>query len=256
MTDPGAIATMISKLQAFTPKYGEWAQAFVHAANYFHKKSLTNGDLDIPQEFFTRIDSTNNLQGSIITKSSCVTATTIEGKAIYRCIDEAKKVNMNRWFTNHPDIYQNLLSAITPQVAMARVLPVQYRVLKGKTITSLLLTRHSINVDGECIYVSGEIDEAFEDTPLETSRNACKEYLQLIQAMVKIMKGSPTKGALSYVMRFPWAAINVAFASAFQKGQRTDQPLQSIREGAGSKLGVSNLCSLPHGFSGLQTTVG
>jgi hypothetical protein len=50
------------------------------------------------------------------------------------------------------------------------------RVLKGKTITSLLLTRHGINVDEECIYISGEIDKAFEDTLLETPRNACKEY--------------------------------------------------------------------------------
>jgi hypothetical protein len=41
---------------------------------------------------------------------------TIEGKVIYRCIDEANKVNMDHWFTSHPDIYQNLLSAITPQV--------------------------------------------------------------------------------------------------------------------------------------------
>jgi hypothetical protein len=185
MTDPGAIATMISKLQAITPMYGEWAQAFIQAVNYFHKKSLTSGDLDIPQEFFTGIDSTNNLQGSIITKSSRVTAMTIEGKVIYRCINEAKKVNMDRWFTNHPDIYQNLLSTITPHVAMSPVLPVQvspqapkatqsradkqdeYRVLKGKTITSLLLTRHSINADGECIYISGEIYEAFEDTSLQ-----------------------------------------------------------------------------------------
>jgi hypothetical protein len=120
---------------------------------------------------------------------------------------------MDSWFTSHPDIYQNLLSAITPQVAMAPVLPVQvspqapkatqsradkqdeYRALKGKIITSLLLARHSINTDGECIYVSGEINEAFEDTLLETPRNACKEYLQLIQAKVEVMKGSPTEGA-------------------------------------------------------------
>ena len=255
MTDPGAIATMISTLQSITPMYGEWAQAFVHAANYFHEKSLTHGDLDIPQEFFAGIDSTNNLRGSIITKSSRVTATTIEGKAIYRRIDEAKKVNMDSWFTNHPDVYQNLLSAITPQVAMAPVQPAQvspqapkatqsradkqdeYRVLKGKTIISLLLARHSINADGECIYVPGEIDEAFEDTLLETPRNACKEYLQLIRAKVEDMKGSPTEGALSYVMRFPWAAINVAFASAFQKGQWTDQPIQSESAALGQNLG-------------------
>jgi hypothetical protein len=255
MTDPGAIATMISKLQAITLMFGKWAQAFVHAANYFYEKSLTQGDLDIPKEFFTGIDSTNNLRGSIITKSSRVTATTIEGKAIYRRIDEAKKVNMDSWFTNHPDIYQNLLSTITAQVAMAPVLPVQvspqapkatqsrankqnkYRVLKGKTITSLLLARHSINADGECIYVSGEIDEAFEDTLLETPCNACNEYLQLIQAKVKIMKGLPTEGALSYVMRFPWAVINVAFASAFQKWQWTDQPLQSKIAALGQNLG-------------------
>jgi hypothetical protein len=110
-------------------------------------------------------------------------------------------------------------------------------VLKGKTIKSLLLARHSINVDGECIYVSGEIDEASADTLLETPRNACKEYLQLIRAKVKVMKGSPTKGALSYVMRFPWAAINVAFASAFQKGQWTDQPLLSESAALGQNLG-------------------
>lgn len=256
MIDPGGIASMIAKLQAITPMYGEWAQAFVHAANYFDEKSLSNGIFDIPQEFFDGIDSTNLLLGSIITKSSRVTATTIEGKAIFRRIDEAKKVNMNRWFTNNPEIYQTLLSAITPQVNYAAPpLPAQvspqaskasqsradkqdeYRVLKGKTITSLLLARESTNADGAPIYVSGEIDEAFEDTLLETPRNACKEYLQLIRAKVEVMKGSPTEGALSYVMRFPWAAINVAFASAFQKGQWTDQPLQSESAALGQNLG-------------------
>jgi hypothetical protein len=130
MADPagGAIATMISKLQTISLMYGEWAQAFVvHAANYFYKKSFINGDRYIPVEFLTGIDPTNNLRDSIITKSSCVTATTIEGKAIYRRIDEAKKVNTDRWFTSHSEIYQNLLSAITPQVnyATAQVPPVQ-----------------------------------------------------------------------------------------------------------------------------------
>jgi hypothetical protein len=55
--------------------------------------------------------------------------------------------------------------------------------------------------------------------------------------MVEIMKGSPTKGALSCIMRFPWAAINVTFASAFQKGQWTDQPLQSKSATLGQNLG-------------------
>jgi hypothetical protein len=94
-------------------------------------------------------------------------------------------------------------------------------VLKGKTITRLVLVRDNTNTnaDGESIHISGEIDEAFEDTLLETPGNACKEHLQLIQAMVEIMKGSPTEGALRYVMRFPGAAINVPVASALQKGQ-------------------------------------
>jgi hypothetical protein len=55
--------------------------------------------------------------------------------------------------------------------------------------------------------------------------------------MVKIMKGSPTEGALSYVMHLPWAAINVPFASALQKGQWIDQPLQSESAALGQNLG-------------------
>jgi hypothetical protein len=70
MADPGAIATMISKLQAISPMYGEWTQAFVHAVKYFYEKSLSNGDLNIPAEFFAGINLTNNLRGSIMTKSS------------------------------------------------------------------------------------------------------------------------------------------------------------------------------------------
>jgi hypothetical protein len=55
--------------------------------------------------------------------------------------------------------------------------------------------------------------------------------------MVEIMKGLPTEGDLSYVMRFPWAAINVPFASALQKGQWTDEPLQSESAALGQNLG-------------------
>jgi hypothetical protein len=38
-------------------------------------------------------------------------------------------------------------------------------------------------------------------------------------------------------MRFPWATINVPFAPALQKGQWTDQPLQSESAALGQILG-------------------
>jgi hypothetical protein len=84
------------------------------------------------------LDPTNNLRDSIITKSSRVTMTTIEGKAIYRRIDEAKKMNMDRWFTSNLEIYKNLLSAIAPQVnyATAPVPPVQVSPQVQKTTQS------------------------------------------------------------------------------------------------------------------------
>jgi hypothetical protein len=137
-----------------------------------------------------------------------VTATTIKGKAIYLHIEETKKVNMDPWFTKNPEIYQTLLSAITPQVNYAApLLPAQqvspqppkplqlragkqneYRVPKGKTITSQLHAKESTNMDGKSICILGEVDKAFEDTLLETPCNACKEHLQLIQANIKVMK--------------------------------------------------------------------
>jgi hypothetical protein len=39
------------------------------------------------------------------------------------------------------------------------------------------------------------------------------------------------------LMRFPWATINVSFASALQKGQWTDQPLQTKSAALGQNLG-------------------
>jgi hypothetical protein len=47
MMDPGAIATMILKLQAISPMYGEWAQAFVYAANYFFSKNISATEISI-----------------------------------------------------------------------------------------------------------------------------------------------------------------------------------------------------------------
>jgi hypothetical protein len=44
-------------------------------------------------------------------------------------------------------------------------------------------------------------------------------------------------GALSFVIDFPWAAINVAFASALQKGHWSAQPVQSESEVLGQNLG-------------------
>jgi hypothetical protein len=50
------------------------------------------------------------------------------------------------------------------------------------------------------------------------------------------MKRSSTDGALSYVVRFPWAAIKVPFASAFQKGHWLDQPVQTENAVPGQNL--------------------
>jgi hypothetical protein len=88
---------------------------------------------------------------------------------------------------------------------------------KGKTITSLLLVRESTNSDGAPTSFRGEINESFEDILPESPRNACKEYLQLIRSEIEAMKDSPRDGALIFVLRFPWAAVNVSFASALQK---------------------------------------
>jgi hypothetical protein len=147
---------------------------------------------------------------------------------------------MDHYFTQHPEIYEPLWNAITPQVNhIAQPTPVQVspqvvktqsrsdkqdelRVLQGKTITSLLLVRESTNSDGAPIYLPGEINESFED----------------ILPEVDAMKDSQTDGALSFAVRFPWAAINVSFASAFQKGHWSDQPVQTENAAPGQNLGL------------------
>jgi hypothetical protein len=84
------------------------------------------------------------------------------------------------------------------------------------------------------------MDEAFEDTLSETPRNACKDYVQLFRSKIEHMRDSSSAGssAMSYVLRFPFAAINVAFSSALQKGQWADQPVQSEGSMLGQNLGI------------------
>jgi hypothetical protein len=74
--------------------------------------------------------------------------------------------------------------------------------------------------DGEPILIPGEIDESFEDTLCETPPNDCKDYLQLFLSKIEHMKDAlSANSALSYMTRFPWAVINVAFSLPLQKGQ-------------------------------------
>lgn len=256
ITDVGGVAALITKLQAISPVLAEWAQCVVNAKHYFGGKSLSDNHFDIPEVYFEGIDATGLLWGSIITRSSRVPMTSTESQAIFRRIEEAKKTNMDHYFNLHPEIYEPLWKAITPQVNhIAEPTPVQVspqvvktqsrsdkqdeiRLLKGKTITSLLLVRESTNSDGAPIYFPGEINESFEDILPESPRNACKEYLQLIRSEVETMKDSPKDGALSFVVRFPWAAINVSFASALQKGHWSDQPVQTENAAPGQNLGI------------------
>jgi hypothetical protein len=163
-----------------------------------------------------------------------------EGKAVLTRIEVAKKTNMETWFGNNQEVYQALLSAITPQVnALMHAVPTavspqaivktQTRadkqeegcVLKGATITSLILVREDDNDEGAQILLTRELNQSLEDTLSETPRNACKDYVQLFRSKIKHMRDSPAvgSGAMAYVMRFPMTAINVAFSLALQKGQ-------------------------------------
>jgi hypothetical protein len=92
ITDIGGIAALITKLQAVSPVLAEWAQCVVYAKNYFGGKSLSNNQFDIPEVYFERIDATGLLQRSIITRLSRVTMTSTESQAIFRRIEEAKKL--------------------------------------------------------------------------------------------------------------------------------------------------------------------
>jgi hypothetical protein len=254
LSDDVGIANLIKTLHSITPIFGEWAQSMTYAATFFEAKSLTAEVLQIPEVFFDGIDPTALVRGSIIIKSSRVATSSTEGKAIFRRIAECKKTNMERWFTQHPEIYEPIVRALTPSVtlqpAVIQASPEaivktqtradkqdEYRVLKGKTITSLLLARESTNAEGTKILIPADIDATFDDTLLETPRNACKEYQQLIRAKVEEMKSSSTDGAMSYVIKFPWATINVPFSSALQKGSWADQPIQAEGASLGQKIG-------------------
>jgi hypothetical protein len=101
---------------------------------------------------------------------------------------------METWFANNQEVYQALLSAITPQVnALMHAAPVavspqaivktqtradkheEVHVIKGATINSMILVREDDNIKGAPILLIGELDESFEDTLSETPRNACKD---------------------------------------------------------------------------------
>ena len=260
LTNDEGIDNMIAKLMNISPAYAEWAQSMVYTGKHFDNKSLGVESLVVPEAYFDGIDFTALLRGSINTKSSRVDVTSTEGKAVFTRIEVAKKTNMENWFANHQEVYQMLLSAITPQVnALMHTMPAsvspqqaivktqtrsdkqeENRVIKGRTITSLLLAREGTNVDGEPILIPGELDESFEDTLSETPRNACKDYVQLFRSKIEQMRDVSSDGssAMSYVTRFPFAAINVAFSSALQKGQWSDQPIQAEGSMLGQNLGI------------------
>jgi hypothetical protein len=253
------IDEMIAKLMAISPTYAEWAQSIVYTGKHFEGKSLGVETLAVPEIYFDGIDFTALLRGSINTKSSRVDVSSTEGKAVLTRIEVAKKTNMETWFANNQEVYQALLSAITPQVnalmhaAPAAVSPQaivktqtradkqeEVRVMKGATVNSMILVREDDNVEGAPILLIGELDESFEDTLSETPRNACKDYVQLFRSKIEHMRDSPAagSGAMAYVMRFPLAAINIAFSSALQKGQWSDQPIQAEGLLLGQNLGL------------------
>jgi hypothetical protein len=253
------IDEMIAKPMAISPIYAEWAQSMVYTSKHFDNKSLGIKTLAVPEIYFDGINFTALLRGSIKTKSSRVDMTSTEGKAVLTCIEAAKKTNMETWFGNNQEVYQALLSAITPQVnALIYTVPAaispqaivktqtradkqeEGRVLKGAMITSLILVREGDNEEGAPILLTGELDELYEDMLSETTRNACKDYVQLFRSKIERMQDSSAvgSGAMAYLTCFLYAAINVAFSLALQKEQWSDQPIQLEGLLLGKNLGI------------------
>jgi hypothetical protein len=125
------------------------------------------------------------------------------------------------------------------------------RVLKGAMITSLILVRKDDNEEGAQILLTRELDESYEDTLSETPRNACKDYVQVLCSKVEQMQDSSAVGssAMAYVTPFPYAAINMAFYLALQKGQWLDQPIQVEGLLLGQNLGILSFAPSHTGFA-------
>jgi hypothetical protein len=102
------------------------------------------------------------------------------------------------------------------------------------------LVRKNDNEEGALILLTGELDELYEDTLSETPRDDCKDFVKLFRSKIEQMRDSSAvgSGAMTYVTRFPYAAIYVAFSSALQKGQWSDQPIQVEGLLLGQNLGI------------------
>jgi hypothetical protein len=105
MSDNAAVAAFLDKLQSIDKIYAEWAQSIILIATFFEGKSLQVEGFDNRFPFFEGIDS---LGENITTKSSRDMPQSTEGKAIFRRIEDVRKVNMDAWFHQHPEVYEPL----------------------------------------------------------------------------------------------------------------------------------------------------
>jgi hypothetical protein len=258
LEDGPAIEEFFETLRFISPCLEEWAQAMLKTTDFWVDLSLSSEIAGVPAEFFEGFTEPNPIQGTIFTKSSTVSTSTPEGKAVVARIESAKSANIDSWIMQNPTTYQEVASRLgnrastlqdqaTTQIQAPVIATVvktradkndEARMLKAKAVMQLLLAREGTNADGEAILIPGELDLSIDDLFLETARNACRNLNMLFRTNIEGKKESDPMHLLYFATHFPYVMITPIFTGAFMAGHWATEPVHVDATSLGQNLGV------------------
>jgi hypothetical protein len=258
-TDEEALAVFFDRLANIGPALAEWAAAFVKAAAWWNGHSLHTPVYDVPPPFTDGLPVINPYRNRIFLPSSPLSASSTAGRELIRRLTHVKNDNIDRWFAEHPDVYQEYARRYEdlgqynadnagvhvppppgPQVVIPESLKdktARVNIARAKTVTQLLLARASTSADGTPILVPGTLSPTFEDALQDTPSRALHSLLQYFTGLVLTKEGD-LNIINTYKAKFPLGLITSAFAATYLNGYWATMPPQQEVTMVGQRLSL------------------
>jgi hypothetical protein len=252
--DECGLAAFLDKLSNIGQEFVEWANAFLNANEWWHGQSLHATEFAIPVAFTEGLPDTNPYSATISISMAPVQASSAEGLDLFCRLSHIQNDNIDRWFTTHPDIYQeharrysdqgpdvpNAAPTPAPQVIFQESLKdktTKVNIARAKTVTELMLVREGTNAAGAPILVPGKLSTTFQDALQDTPSRALRTLLQYFNSLI-LSKTDDLNIVNVYKAKFPTVMVTSAFVATYTNGYWATLPLQQEANMIGQSLTI------------------
>ena len=231
--DDVGLTVLMERLQDISQQHAEWANAMLLHRKLYAGQSLHLASPAIHPAFFEGLPADETYPSTTFVMATPVSPSSAEGKDLLRRAIAARNDNIDRWFVDHPTIYQEHASRYATN-AMATSAPshvsspssapaplvyeslkdrsAKHNIARSRAITRLLLSREGTNAEGSKVLVPGQVSSMFEDAINDTAPRAVRYFVEHLTAL-KQAKCDSMDSVNVLTARFPPVLLTSSFVA-------------------------------------------